>query len=277
MSGANDRYTWIEHLGDFGFGKINVWFDTVLKKKVVSKTLIDPSYENCKRLIEEGQAYMALCEHRHIVDLLDYRFNYTDPCLVLPFYETSLQSWIGRTSWYDSLIVIQHGALGLQGVRSIRADHRDIKPSNMYVDRNSEGKWFVRLGDLGLCRLPRPILDHNLTYNAFGTFGYKAWELYLPDAKFTPECDIFSLGITGIELITGKKDRASIEKAWINNDAKNLLLAMTSFVPSERPSLEKVISTVTSITQAHDKSVNTGLKWGLGVLVAAILFGGGND
>jgi serine/threonine protein kinase len=277
MEDVSNKYEFVKHLGTFGFGQIDIWRDKILNTKVVSKALIEPTYENCVRLIEEGKTYMALSQHKHIIDLVAYRFNYTNPCLVLPFYETNLQSWIGGTNWYDALIVLQHGALALQGIRSLGADHRDIKPSNMYVDRDADGKWFVRVGDLGLGRLPRPIINSNLTYNAFGTFGYKAWELYVPNAKFTPECDICSLGITGIELITGSRDRASIEKAWINNDAKNLLLAMTSYVPSERPTPETIISTVNNITQGYNKSVSTVFKWGLGALAIALLFGGGND
>lgn len=272
MSEVNDRYVLVKDLGDFGFGRIKVWFDKTRNRKIVSKELVSVNYENCRRLIEEGRMYIALGPNRHVVDLLDYRFNYTDPCLVLPYYETNLQTWIGKTNWYDALAVVKHCSLALLGIRALGADHRDIKPGNMYLDKDPQG-WFIRLGDLGLGRLPRPILDNNLTYNAYGTFGYKAWELYQPNARFTPECDICSLGISAIELITGSRDRNSINAAWINNDAKNLFLAMTSFNPRERPSAQQIIATADTITQSYRKKVDTTVKWGLGLAAAALLIG----
>jgi serine/threonine protein kinase len=62
-----------------------------------------------------------------------------------------------------------------------------------------------------------------MTVHARGTPDYIAPELYMPNAKFTPACDIYSLGITGIELITGSRKQGSIKDIWINNDVTQIL------------------------------------------------------
>jgi serine/threonine protein kinase len=68
-----------------------------------------------------------------------------------------------------------------------------------------------------------------MTRNAFGTEGYIAPEMYKPGAQYTKACDIYSLDITEIELLTATRDRNSINSAWIiNSELKKLLLRMTS-------------------------------------------------
>jgi serine/threonine protein kinase len=110
-----------------------------------------------------------------------------------------------------------------------------------------------------------------MTANAFGTPEYIAPELYMPNPKFTQACDIYSLGITGIELITGSRKRESIKDIWINNDVTQLLWDMTSWTPSARPDAATVVSRIREIVQAYDKSFSTAVKWGIGLLVGGLL------
>jgi serine/threonine protein kinase len=212
---------------------------------------------------------MQLRDEVHVVDLLDYRFDYTSPCLVFPYYdEGTLEKHVGSRNWYDSIIYVQHGAVALRAVHGIGGIHRDPKPSNMFVDKTDEGKKFVRLGDFGFGRVPQPYTSGTMTLNAFGTPDYMAPELYQPNAQFTPACDIYSLGITGIELITGSRKRESIKTIWINNDATNLLWEMTSWTPSKRPDAASVVSRVSNMILTYDTNFNTALTVG-GIGIAA--------
>lgn len=267
-----DRYQFLQHLGRGGFGKITLFYDTVEKKKVIQKSLLNPTRDNCERLIREGKLYMLLRDEQHFIDLLAYRFDYSDPCLVIPYYEEgTLEKCVGSRNWYDSILRVQHGAVGLRSLHALGGIHRDVKPSNMFVDKTPDGKKFVRLGDLGLGRVPQPFTAGSMTANAFGTPEYIAPELYMPNPKFTQACDIYSLGITGIELITGSRKRESIKDIWINNDVTQLLWDMTSWTPSARPDAATVVSRVGEIVQAYDKSFSTAVKWGIGLLVGGLL------
>lgn len=270
-----ERYEFLGSLGSGGFGKISLYYDHQAQKKVVQKALLDPTPDNCRRLIREGKMYMRLRDNQHIADLLAHRFDYTDPCLLLPFYEDgTLQKHVGSGNWYDSIIYIQHGAVGLQGVHALGGIHRDIKPPNMFVDRNEQGQKLIKLGDFGFGRLPQPFTSGDITRHACGTPDYIAPELYLPNPEFTPECDIYSLGITGIELITGSRNRESIKNIWINGDVTKLLLAMTSWIPSQRPDAQTVASTITSIVKTYDENFKTGVKVAALGLLGVLLYKG---
>lgn len=270
----SDRYIFVNHLGRGGFGKITLLYDTKEQKFVVQKSLLNPTRDNCERLIREGKLYMLLHKEQYIVDLLDHSFDYSNPYLIIPYYqEGTLEKHVGKRSWYDSILSVQHGAVGLRSLHAIGGFHRDVKPSNMFIEKMPNGKWRVRLGDFGLGRVPQPFTSSSMTANAFGTREYIAPELYMPNPKFTSACDIYSLGITGIELITGSRKRESINNSGINNDAKALLLEMTSWTPDARPDASAVVSRVKTIIEAYDKSFNTAVKWGLGILVAGLLFG----
>lgn len=78
--------------------------------------------------------------------------------------------------------------------------HRDISPDNILVGRHGE----VRLVDFGLARSTAMV--DNLTQTGFvkGKLNYMAPE-HLRGEALEPSWDIFSLGITFYELLTGQK------------------------------------------------------------------------
>src|SRR5689334_10527963 len=106
-----ERYQFIERLGQGGFGKIDLFYDNDLGRNVVRKSLIRPTYDNCQRLIREGEICMELRHETHVVDLLDHQFNYTNPWLIFPYYEEgTLEKRVGSRDWYDSIICVQNVA-----------------------------------------------------------------------------------------------------------------------------------------------------------------------
>lgn len=268
-----ERYQFIQRLGQGGFGKIELFDDNDLRRKVVRKSLISPTFDNCQRLIREGEICMELRHQTHVVDLLDYQFNYSNPWLIFPYYEEgTLEKRVGSRDWYDSIICVQNAATGLRAVHSIGGIHRDTKPSNLFVDKRNDGKHFVRVGDFGLGRLPQPYTSGTMTLHPCGTPDYMAPELYQPGARFTQACDIYSLGITGIELITGSRKRESINTIWINNSVTQLLLEMTSWTPSKRPDAATVASRSLNIIQTYNVNFTNAVTVGLAGLAAYGLY-----
>lgn len=81
--------------------------------------------------------------------------------------------------------------------------HRDIKPQNIYL--NGSGK--VKLGDLGICR--EMDKTGHLT-DMIGSLMYLAPEVVL-EVPYTTKVDIWSLGITAMELAQGHSPRNTLK------------------------------------------------------------------
>ena len=86
----SQRYQRIGPLGRGGFGRIELFYDTQVEQRVIRKSLINPTYENCQRLIREGEICIELRHEVHIIDLLDYYFDYSNPWLIFPYYEAGV-------------------------------------------------------------------------------------------------------------------------------------------------------------------------------------------
>ena len=75
--------------------------------------------------------------------------------------------------------------------------HRDIKCENIFINKNT-GE--VKIGDLGLGII---LKDTEYANQFCGTIEYCAPEVY--QKKYGVKCDIYSFGISMIEMITGEK------------------------------------------------------------------------
>lgn len=93
---------------------------------------------------------------------------------------------------------LQRIAQGLVPVHATGIIHRDIKPDNVMVDEHGETK----IADFGLARSDD---GQNLTMadQIVGTPEYMAPEL-VAQKEVTGQADLYSLGITGYELLTGQ-------------------------------------------------------------------------
>jgi serine/threonine-protein kinase len=74
--------------------------------------------------------------------------------------------------------------------------HRDIKPANVMITRNG----VVKVTDFGVARFSESEFSENA--GIIGSPGYMAPEL-LRDGKASVQSDVFSLGVTVYELLTG--------------------------------------------------------------------------
>lgn len=242
-----ERYDFIKQLPSGGFGNIVVLFDRQLHREVVVKSLINPSAENRQRFEREAAILFDLLPHEHVVDIIGANFRTANPCIILEYCKHgTLQDWITNRGLFgpseiDVAYAVQHAALGLHAIDERGGFHRDVKPANLFIGDNQNGQLTIKLGDFGFGRLPYPPAFSDMTRHACGTVGYIAPELSRPGAVFTSACDIYSLGITGIELLTGSREPNAINRAWIfNSELKALLLRMTRTNPSERPTALEV-------------------------------------
>jgi eukaryotic-like serine/threonine-protein kinase len=113
--------------------------------------------------------------------------------------------------------------------------HRDIKPDNILMFEGTGG-FIFKLGDFGLAQ------DNNtssvFTQGAAGTLGYIAPEI-IAGSPFTSQADIYSLGVTALELLTGKLRSPSLPREQYR--LAFLIRGMTSTDPKARPAITKII------------------------------------
>lgn len=125
----------------------------------------------------------------------------------------------GRLETRVALTIVRDAARGLEAAwstpsgsdnRPMSIVHRDIKPGNLMVDVSGA----VKVVDFGIAKASFD--DREAESAAFvpGSRGYMAPERY--DGEDTPRGDVYSLGLTLIELLHGKKPVVSLR--WDRHD-----------------------------------------------------------
>ncbi|RHZ73726.1 hypothetical protein Glove_229g102 [Diversispora epigaea] len=157
--------------------------------------------------------------------------------------------------WIERLWLLESFIRGLKVIHDKGFIHRDIHPGNLMItekyNNNSKLK-FIRLGDLGLCRLVNEISSSDV----YGVLPYVAPEV-LNKHQYTQASDIYSVGIIMWVISTGKIPfsyraydleltlkilkglRPEIEKGTPQCYAE-LMKKCWHKDPSERPSVEEI-------------------------------------
>jgi serine/threonine-protein kinase len=197
MLSIPDRYQPTGEVLQGGMSDIYICNDQVLERKVVIKSIGDPSQLN--RIRDEITALQML-RSKHVVQIYDYFVDTNSqqvgiveefvpgPCL----HEYPPDGLSLPTS--DYLLILYQVALGLSDIHDQGVIHRDIKPNNIkYTDGG-----LVKIFDFGLARVTG-ISDQTVGFS--GTFCYAAPEL-LTDQKlsFTNAIDVYAFGILAWHL-----------------------------------------------------------------------------
>ena len=93
------------------------------------------------------------------------------------------------------------GALAAAHDRGIL--HRDIKPGNMFIAREDEGREVVKSFDFGIANMSQASRKLTQEGAILGTPEYMAPEQLLSRDDINHRCDIYGLGVTLYECLTG--------------------------------------------------------------------------
>jgi serine/threonine protein kinase len=178
-----------------------------------------------KRFAQEFRAASRL-DHPNIVRALDYNDSTSTPYLVMEFVEgESLGQKLerdGRMEEADALRIIAQVAQGLHRAHKQGLVHRDVKPDNILITRDEVAK----LADLGLVKETETDLNLTKTGRGLGTPHFMAPEQFRNAKNADIRCDIYSLGATLYQMVTGELPFGSVNgplDAWmkkIQNDLK---------------------------------------------------------
>ena len=206
-------FTVERELGGGGMSRVFVAYDQTLERRVVVKVLAPELMAdiNAERFRREILVIAGL-QHPHIVPVLSAGEMGGRPYLVMPFVDgESLRTRIARGGPMrvaDAVSVLRDTARALAYAHERGIVHRDIKPDNVLLHAGS-----AVVADFGVAKAldvarRTPGLESRGPLTAagasLGTPGYMAPEQIAADPNADYRVDIYALGITAYEMLTGK-------------------------------------------------------------------------
>ncbi len=202
-------YRILELIGQGGMGSVYRAMHVRLQKQVALKTLKLErvnSPEAIQRFTREMRL-LAKLEHANIVQALDAGehdgINYFVMELVAGINLSQLVARLGPLPIPEASRTICLAAEALQYAHDQKILHRDVKPSNLMIT----AKGSVKLLDLGLAHIFEMQLEDQISRmdQAVGTLAYMAPEQLANSQQCSNQSDVFSLGISLHELLSGKR------------------------------------------------------------------------
>lgn len=230
-------YEVVREISRGGFGTVYLAHRVTDNRQVAVKVLQLPNDANLQRFYREAKLLHRELTNPHVVDLVEANLTHSPPFIVMEYCSGgSLHAWVGqRREWKDVVGALSHAAEGLRGIHARDGFHRDIKPGNLLLALPASDCGVVKVGDFGLARVPT-VSSGPITRSPWGTEGYIAPEVYLTGTH-TAAADVYSLGITGIELLSGERDPAVLTKAAGPKALHELLRLMVDSDPRRRPTM----------------------------------------
>ncbi|KAK8476561.1 hypothetical protein V6N13_149462 [Hibiscus sabdariffa] len=209
-------------LGEGGFGKVYLGFLRDINRSIAVKRITPDSQQGVKQYESEVTTISRL-RHRNLVKLIGWCQDDKEFLIVYEYLpNNSLEHHLRREpcllTWdkrYKIAMGLASALFYLQEECDQCVLHRDIKSSNVLLDLGFNAK----LGDFGLARLVEHGQGSRTTKVMLGTDGYVAPEC-LHTYRAIKESDIYSFGIVALEIASGKKAIAVIERDGKKFNAK---------------------------------------------------------
>ena len=188
-------------------GMAEVWYaENKIGKKAAVKLLLPKLCQDenvVSRFLTEAKVMVEL-NHPNIRQVYDYGDIDGRPAIVMEYLDGSdLKARLKRgqrftqeelVKWWNQLV----DALNYTHKKGIV--HRDIKPGNIFVDREGD----VKLLDFGIAKV-RDSVSKTQTGQKLGTLMYMSPEQVKDSKHIDYRTDVYSLAVTFVHLITGKK------------------------------------------------------------------------
>ncbi len=197
-----DRYEILEKIGTGGMSDVYKAKDGKLNRFVAVKVLKQEFSENANfvsKFRTEAQAAAGMM-HPNIVNVYDVGEEDGIYYIVMELVEgITLKKYIekkARLSIKETISIAIQVSMGIEAAHNNHIIHRDIKPQNIMISK--EGK--VKVTDFGIAKA---VSSNTITSNVMGSVHYTSPEQ--ARGGFSDEkSDIYSLGITMFEMLTGR-------------------------------------------------------------------------
>ena len=195
-----------EELGSGSQKKVYLAYDTDTGREVAwNAVIVNITDENSIKKIKAEIEILKPLKHPNIISFIFCFFNDTKNEIVFItelFSGGSLSKYLLEFKYPRLRLVklwCQEILKGLKYLHEYKPPiiHRDIKCDNIFINKNT-GE--VKIGDLGLSVI---LKDTEYAEQFCGTIEYCSPEVY--QKKYGVKCDIYSFGMSMIEMITGEK------------------------------------------------------------------------
>lgn len=197
-----DRYEIIERIGSGGMADVFKGKDHKLNRFVAIKVM-KPEYKGDREFVSkfrvEAQAAAGLT-HPNIVSIYDVGEDNGLYYIVMELVEgITLKKYIEgkvRLTVKETITIAIQISMGIEAAHNNHIIHRDIKPQNILISK--DGK--VKVTDFGIAKAAT---SNTINSSVMGSVHYTSPEQ--AKGKFSTEkSDIYSLGITMYEMLTGR-------------------------------------------------------------------------
>ncbi len=258
LVGEADQYV-LQHRMDAG-AVGHVWQAKASGGQVVALKILNPRadllerahFDDIKRRFRREARNGLKLRHDAVVRTVDVGEHRRHPFSVMELAQRSLKQILatsGPLSVEDSKRVVAACANGLSHLHAHGCVHRDIKPANILeVERG-----FV-VADLGIVRWA----DFDAAFTSAGTITKDAvqlgsWHHMAPEQHedahdITPAADVYALGVTWYEMLTGRTPSPQAFAAGrcppscSDREICMFIERMTAFDPRDRPTIAEILA-----------------------------------
>ena len=236
----SDRYEIIEKIGSGGMADVYKAKCHRLNRYIAIK-ILKQEHSDDRTFITKfrGEAQSAAgLSHPNIVSVYDVGEDNGLHYIVMELVEgITLKKFIekkGRLDIKEAVAIAIQIAQGLEAAHNNHIIHRDIKPQNIMISR--EGK--VKVADFGIAKA---VSNNTYSQNAVGSVHYLSPE-QARGGYCDEKSDIYSLGVTLYEMLTGKlpfagDSNVSVAVQHLQSEAQ----PVRELVPEVSSSLNRIV------------------------------------
>ncbi|HPO17427.1 MAG TPA: serine/threonine-protein kinase, partial [Candidatus Hydrogenedentes bacterium] len=202
-------------IGRGALGTVYLATDVALSRPVALKVLLGSlahNPEHVKRFLYEAQAAAPL-RHANIVGIYEAGIREGTPFIAMEYVEGEpLDRFLRRRGkalpWLNALHIALQVAEALDCAHTQGITHRDVKPANILLDYHGR----IRLSDFGIARLCQDAEEDAAMEGVRGseilpfkgTPDYMSPEQCRGESEIGFQTDLYSLGVTLFQMITGR-------------------------------------------------------------------------
>jgi serine/threonine-protein kinase len=219
-------------IGAGGMGVVVAAYHRVLGQRVAIKFPVPElrrATEGRERLIREARACAQL-RSEYAVRLLDVgTLEDGSPYVVMEYLvgrtlgERLLED--GPLPVADAVDSLVQACEALEEAHAKGIVHRDLKPSNLFETHRFDGSRVVKVLDFGIAKAPafRGEEPLTVTRDVMGSPAYMAPEQLRSTRDVDARADVWALGVSLRELLTGELDEAPVQPAGLDRIVRRCL------------------------------------------------------